>query len=66
MNPYIFCFKIFAGKDININIKLENDIKLENAKGDGKNYYKISVEDRIQGDHRKGSRFVILLPVMED
>jgi PAS domain S-box-containing protein len=97
------------GNGININIKLEN------AKEDGKNYYKVSaedtglgipddmkdkvfnrlqrgdtkargvglglyivkslvdsyngrvwVEDRVQGDHRKGSRFVVLLPVLED
>jgi signal transduction histidine kinase len=27
---------------------------------------KVWVEDRVQGDHKKGSRFVVLLPVAED
>jgi PAS domain S-box-containing protein len=97
------------GDGININIKLEN------ANEDGKNYYKVSVEDtgsgipddmkdkvfnrlqrgntkargmglglyivkslvdsyngrvwvedRVRGDHRKGSRFVVLLPALEE
>ncbi len=97
------------GNGINI------DLKLENASENGKNYYKVSVEDngpgvpddikdkvfnrlqrgqtktrglglglylvkslvdsyhgkvwvedRVEGDHTKGSRFVVLLPAMED
>ncbi len=27
---------------------------------------KVWVEDRIQGDHTKGSRFVVTLPAIED
>jgi signal transduction histidine kinase len=27
---------------------------------------KVWVEDRVQGDYKKGSRFVVLLPALED